>query len=81
MDWWNVLGEGLDAGFPVVQQLAAQKLIDEGIIRRPLQTAQPLQVQSFSAPTVTHERNESGNAQTPLLVAVVVIVIALLFRR
>lgn len=83
MDWWNVLGnEVLDAGQPLLRQLAAQKLIDEGIIRRPSQTIFPVQVQNFAAlPVGTLERDVGGNDQTPLFVAVAVIVIVLLIRR
>lgn len=81
-NFWNVLGdELLNAGHPVMQQLAAQKLIDEGIIRRPSQTAFPVQVQKFAAPVRTLERDDRGNDKTPLFVAAALIVIVLLIQR
>lgn len=81
--WGDALDETLNAGYPIVQQLAAQKLIDKGVIRRPSAAA------SFGIPPQSLAPQYAPNPQPASVMSngfdlggvAIVILILLLIQR
>ena len=78
--WGDVLGDGLDAGLPVMRQLATQKLIDEGVIHYPSSTTFPISpnVRTAHSPSL---QSEQGIDLRNVGLAIAIVVIALSLRR